>query len=108
MISVAFGLTCLGCILLSLSLRRHHSHVFVDTAAYETRRWSLRLAGYGCLLLALAPCVRLAGVPIGLTLWVSMAALAAFLQILLLTYRPKASAAFGGGAIVLIALGLLR
>jgi len=107
MTSLAFGLTCLGCVLLSLSLRRHHNQAFADPAGYDRRRWPLRLTGYGCVFLALWPCVRLSGVPIGLTLWISMIALAAFLQGLLLTYRPKSSAAFGGGAIALIALGLL-
>ena len=105
MASIAFGLTCLGCLLLSLSLRRHYRQVFVDESAYERRLWPLRLAGYGCVLLALWPCVRQAGLWIGVIVWISMLALAAFAQIMLLTYRPRGSAIFGGFGVVLIAMG---
>ena len=107
MASIAFGLACLGCLLLSLSLRRHYKRVFADFAAYPRRLWPLRAAGYCCVLLALWPCVRLSGVWIGLVLWVSMLALGAFLQIMLLTYRPRGTAAFGGFGVALIAVGLL-
>jgi hypothetical protein len=107
MTSVAFGLTCLGCLLLSLSLRRHYRQVFVDASAYERRRWPLRLSGYACVLLALWPCIRESGPPIGVALWISMVALAAFLQIMLLTYRPQGSAGFGCFGMALIALGFL-
>jgi uncharacterized protein DUF3325 len=88
MVSVAFGLTCFGCLLLSLSLRRHYRQVFVDDAAYEQRRWLLRIAGYACVGLALWPAVLDSGLWIGLTLWISLFALAAFGLIMLLTYRP--------------------
>ncbi len=107
MASIAFGLTCLGCLLLSLSLRRHYRQVFVDESGYERHRWPMRAAGYACLLLALWPCVRDSGGPIGVTLWISMVSLAAFVMILLLTYRPRSSGAFGGFSAALIALGLL-
>lgn len=99
---------CLGCVLLSLSLRRHYQQVFADVSAYERRLWPLRLAGYGCLLLALWPCVRLSGPWIGLLLWIVMPALAAFLQAMLLTYRPRGSALLGGLGLVLIAMGFVR
>jgi hypothetical protein len=106
-ISIALGLTCLGCLLLSLSLRRHYRQVFTDESAYPRRLWPLRLAGYGCMALALWPCAREFGIPIGICLWLSLAALAAFAQIMLLTYRPRSTTAFGAFGAALIALGLL-
>jgi Protein of unknown function (DUF3325) len=84
---IAFGLICLGCTLLSASLRRHYRQIFSDESTYERRLWPMRIAGYGLTLLALWPCIVLFGVPIGIVLWLSMFALVAFLQIMLLTYR---------------------
>jgi uncharacterized protein DUF3325 len=107
MASIALGLTCLGCLLLALSLRRHYRQVFADDSAYESRRGLLRATGYGCLLLALWPSILASGLWIGLALWISMLALAAFLLIMLLTYGPRRSMVFGGFGVVLIALGLL-
>lgn len=107
MVAIALGLTLLGCLLLSLSLRRHYRQVFADESAWARRRWPLRIAGYGCVALALWPCVVALGVPIGICLWLSVLALAAFLQIMLLTYRPRSAAAFGGFGAALVALGLL-
>jgi hypothetical protein len=85
---IALGLTLLGCLLLSLSLRRHYRQAFADESAYEQRLWPLRIAGYALLFLALWPCIRMFGAPIGICLWLSIVALAAFLVIMLLTYRP--------------------
>lgn len=88
MASIAFGLLIVGCLLLSVSLRRHYRQVFADESSYERRKWLLRVTGYACVLLALWPCVREFGAPIGVCLWLSILALAAFLQIMLLTYSP--------------------
>ncbi|MEJ0100412.1 MAG: DUF3325 domain-containing protein [Pseudomonadota bacterium] len=107
MTSIAFGLTCLGCLLLSLSLRRHYRQVMADESAFERRRWPLRWSGYAVLALALWPCIRDVGLWIGIILWLSMIALAAFAQIMLLTYRPRANAVFGVFGVALIAAGLL-
>jgi len=105
---IALGLICLGCLFLSLSLRRHYRQVFADDSAYAQRKWPLRVAGYGCTVLALWPCVLRLNWAIGICLWLSLLALAAFVQIMLLTYRPAGTAVFGGLGVVLIALGLLR
>jgi len=86
MAGVALVLTCLGCLLLSLSLRRHYRQVFADESGYERRLWSLRITGYALVLLGLWPCILLFGAPIGICLWLSILALAAFLQIMVLTY----------------------
>ena len=107
MANIALGLICLGCLCLSLSLRRHYRQAFADESAYGKRKWPLRVAGYGCIAAALWPCVQQSGWPIGLCLWPSLLALAAFVQIMLLTYRPRFTAAFGCCGVALIALGLL-
>lgn len=107
MASIAFGLTCLGCLLLSLSLRRHYRQAFADESNYPRRLWPMRIAGYTCVALALWPCARQFGLSIGLCLWLSVLALAAFLQIMLLTYRPHRVAVLGCFGAALIALGLL-
>lgn len=106
MASIALGLTCLGCLLLSLSLRRHYRRVFAVESRFEERVWSLRVSGYALVLLAFWPCVRLAGLWTGIILWLSVLALAAFLQIMLLTYQPRYSVAFCGLGAALIVLGL--
>jgi hypothetical protein len=107
MANIALGLICLGCLFLSLSLRRHYRQVFAEESAYEKRKWPLRVSGFGCTLLALWPAVREFGWAIGICVWLSILALAAFLQIMLLTYRPKGTALFGCFGAVLVALGLL-
>jgi hypothetical protein len=94
-------------VFLSLSLRRHYRQVFSDESAYARRWWPLRAAGYFCIAAALWPCVWQFGWPIGLCLWPSLLALAAFVQIMLLTYRPAVTAVFGCCGVALIALGLL-
>jgi hypothetical protein len=98
---------CVGCLLLSLSLRRHYRQVFTDASPYERRLWPLRIAGYACVLLALWPCARAFGLPIGLCLWLATLALAAFAQIMLLTYRPRVVPMFGACGAALIVLGVL-
>lgn len=90
MTSIAFGLACVGCLLLSLSLRRHYRRVFAEESRFRQRLWPMRIAGYVLVLLALWPCILLFGAPIGICLWLSILALAAFLVIMLLTYRPGA------------------
>jgi hypothetical protein len=104
--SIALGLACLGCVLLSLSLRRHYKQVFADQSTYERRCLPLRVVGYACVLLSLLPCVAVAGWGIGLVLWSAVLALAAMLQALLLTYRPQDSARFGGLSLLLIVVGI--
>ena len=107
MTAIALGLCCLGCLLLSISLRRHFRQVFADESTYERRLWLLRWSGYVLVFLAIWPCVQPLGLWIGLILWISMVALAAFLQIMLLTYRPRASGVLVGFGVALIAVGLL-
>ena len=86
MVVIAVVLVSLGCVLLSASLRRHYRQMFSDESAYEHRLWPMRIAGYACVLGGLWPCIALFGAPIGICLWISIFAVAAFVQIMLLTY----------------------
>jgi hypothetical protein len=72
-------------------------------------QWYLcnRILGYVFVALALVPCVIAYGPWIGVVLWLSLLALAALLQALLLTYWPSRSLLFSGASIVLVFAGLL-
>jgi hypothetical protein len=107
MTSISFGLACLGFILLSLSLKRHYLKVWPQSENFQ--RWYLtnRLTGYGLVALSALPCFKLYGFWIGLVLWISLWAAAAFMQAILLTYWPKRSLLLGGASIALVVLGLL-
>lgn len=107
MTNIAFGLACIGMVLLSLSLKRHYCQVWPDSPNFATWQLRNRGAGYGCIGLSLLPCVLLKGLWIGLVLWISMLALAAFLQTLLLTYWPARSLLFGAAGMALVFVGLL-
>lgn len=106
MTSIGFGLACIGFIFLSLSLRRHYQQVWPDSGKFG--RWCLRnrIAGYACTLLAVVPCLLQSGLWIGLVLWLSILAAAAFLQSVLLTWWPQRSLLFGGASMAMVILGL--
>lgn len=105
-ISTALGLACLGCVLLSVSLKRHYKQVFADPGDFERRSLTLRAVGYVCVLLSLFPCISAVGTRVGLVLWISTVALAAMLQAQLLAWRPKDVPRFGGLSLILVLLGL--
>jgi hypothetical protein len=107
MSSVGFGLACLGFIALSLSMKRHYRQVWPDSTRFATWCPRNRVAGYLLVALALLPCVAQQGLWIGLVLWLSMLAGAAFLQTFLLTYWPARSWLFGGASVALVCIGLL-
>lgn len=99
---LATGLAFLGCILLSVSLKRHYRQAWPASANYD--RWVLpnRILGYGCLFLSLVPCILFRGFWIGLVLWVSIVALTAFVQAMLLTWRPQYSVIYGGAGLLMV------
>ncbi len=107
MTSISFGLACLGFVLLSVSLKRHYLKAWPHSADFQ--RWALinRSAGYACVALSALPCFKQYGLWIGLVLWVSLWAAAAFLQAMLLTYWPRSSLLFGGASVALVLVGLL-
>lgn len=107
MTSIAFGLACVSCLLLSLSLRRHYRQVFPDESRYGARKLWLRWSGHALLALALWPAILAAGPWIGIVLWTSVLALAAVAQVLLLAWRPRSTAAMGALGVVLVVAGLL-
>ncbi len=107
MSSIAFGIACIGFILLSLSMKRHYRQVWPDSAAFDSWYLRNRMAGYACVAVSLVPCLMQYGLWIGLVLWISTLALAAFLQSLLLTYWPERSPLFGGAGLALVVAGLL-
>jgi hypothetical protein len=107
MIAISFGLCCAGFILLSLSMKRHFMQAWPRSNNFS--QWSLRnrSAGYLCIAASGLVCIQVLGLWIGLVLWISEWALAAFLQALLLTYSPQRSLMFGGASVALILLGLM-
>lgn len=107
MTSIALGLLCIACALLSLSLRRHYREVVIGEGRYQQRKWLLRWTGYAALALALWPSMLSAGAWIGIVLWLSMLALAAMAQLLLLAYRPRAVPMMGALGVVFVLAGLL-
>ena len=107
MTSIAFGLACTGFILLSLSMKRHYHQVWPRSRNFASWCFRNRIAGYACIALALIPCVLQSGLWIGLVLWISIWAAAAFVQSMLLTYWPQRSLLFGGASIMLVLIGLL-
>jgi hypothetical protein len=108
MISIGFGLGCIGFILLSLSLKRHFQQVFPASRSYTQWKLFNRVAGYTLVLCSAIPCILLRGWWIGMVLWISIWAAAAFLQALLLTYRPQASLMFAAGGILLCVYGIFQ
>jgi uncharacterized membrane protein YfbV (UPF0208 family) len=107
MTSIAFGLACIGFIFLSISMRRHYHQVW--PASKNFGHWYLRnrIVGYAAITLAALPCIAELGLWIGLVLWISILAAAAFLQSMLLTWWPQRSLLFGGASMMLIVMGLL-
>jgi hypothetical protein len=106
-IITAVGLACLGCVSLSMSMRRHYKQAFADLSAFERRRLPLRALGYVCIAASLAPCASAAGLWVGLVLWSSIVAMAATLQAQLLAWRPRNVVRFGGLSLMLVLLGLV-
>lgn len=104
---LAFGLAYLGCILLSLSLKRHYRQVWPESQSFERWRLLNRLTGYGGIFLSLAPCVVFRGLWIGLVLWLSILAMAAFMQTMLLAWRPQYSVLYGSAGLLMILGGML-
>jgi hypothetical protein len=103
----ALGLACLGCILLSLSLRRHYKQVWPESTDYAQWVTCNRIVGFVLVCVALVPCVVAYGLWIGLALWLSALALAALLQTFVLTYWPSRSLLFSGASLMLVFVGLL-
>jgi hypothetical protein len=107
MISISFGLACIGFVLLSVSLNRHYQQVWPANTNFPRWRLLNRIGGYCLVALSLLPCLQLHGFGVAVVLWLSVLAAAAFLQAMLLTYWPTRSLLFGCAGMALVVGGLL-
>jgi hypothetical protein len=107
MIIISVGLAFVGCILLSVSLKRHYRQVWPQSQSFERWRLPNRVIGFGAVFLSLAPCVFFRGLWIGLVLWLSVLALVAFMQAMLLAWRPQYSVVYVSAGMLMILGGML-
>ncbi len=87
--AVGFTLSFLGCVLLSLSMKRHYAQVNRNGSLSKRVSIVLRVLAYQCLFACGAVCIQRCGVGIGLVWWWGLLTLTALLQSLLLAYRPQ-------------------
>ncbi|MFT4993659.1 MAG: hypothetical protein ACI965_000680 [Paraglaciecola sp.] len=87
MIVIGFGLSFLGCILLSLSMKRHYTQVNKSGRLSKPAAVFLRVLSSLCLFASGAICIHSDGLGVGLVWWWGLLTLTALLQTLLLTYR---------------------
>jgi len=92
--AVGFTLSFLGCVLLSLSMKRHYVQVNRNGSLDKRVSVLLRVLAYLCLFACGTVCIQRYGVGIGLVWWWGLLTLTALLQTLLLAYRPQWLRAF--------------
>lgn len=109
MILAEVTLMLIGCIALSLAMKRHflqvqpqplQHHLITSTQLV----WVLRTVGIFCLLLSGYLCLLDQGTAVGLVFFIALITLTALLQSLLLTYRPQWVIPIGLSALVLAAV----
>ncbi len=83
----AWVLSVAGMACLALSMPRHYSEVFSSTIK-PSIMMSLRALGWALLAGALAPCVAVWGLSIGIVVWVSLQVPAVLVAVLLLATQP--------------------
>lgn len=88
MIGLCLALCFSGFSALSLSAERHYAHVFARKPP-PARGLLLRVLGWLLLAGAIAPAVIDLGPSVGLAMWTALLGLAATVQMLLLTYKPR-------------------
>lgn len=87
MLAVAlFGFA--GFAILCLAMEKHYKDV-LGTAPAATRLWTLRIAGWGLLLVALSLAVRNSGWAMGLVEFSAVVMAAVTLWVFLLPYQPR-------------------
>lgn len=105
MMFLGFSLAFVGFIALSLAMSRHFSQMRLWRKKRSKQEvLALQVMGYLCLLIAGAICMMNQGIAVGLVFWLGIATVAALLQSLLLTYRPKQAIIIG---LATLALGVL-
>jgi hypothetical protein len=107
MSSAAFGLACLGCLLLGFSLRRYYRHAWPGSTDYS--QWCTFNRTLGCvfLFLALVPAIISHGTWSGVGVWLGVLILAALVQLLLLSYCPTRKWFISGASVVLVVVGFI-
>jgi hypothetical protein len=82
-------LSYLGFAALCCAMRRHRKEVFDDT--YQPLNETVcRVCGWSALTLSLVPCVFLWPGSVAIVAWLGILSMAAFVQVLVLTFAPKA------------------
>jgi len=89
MMVLGFALSLLGCVLLSLSMKRHYAQVTKDGRLSKRVSIVLRMLACLCLFACGVVCIQRYGVGIGLVWCWGLLTLAALLQTLLLAYRSQ-------------------
>lgn len=104
--SAAFGLACLGCLLLGFSLRRHYRHVWPGSTDYS--QWCTFNRTLGCvfLFLALVPAIIAYGTWPGFAVWIGVLVLAALVQAVLLTCWPTRKWIISAASALLVVAGV--
>lgn len=88
MIWFSLALCFSGFSALCLGTERHYTHVFENRPTSARCRAS-RLLGWLLLAVAITPAVQALGPSVGLAMWTALLGLAATVQMLLLTYKPR-------------------
>lgn len=102
---LAFGLCYAGMAALSLAMEKHHAQVWTDSPR-PLQQKSLRVAGWGLILLALVPSITGWNATVGVVAWAGMLSLGAIVFVLLLSYQPRIAASLGLIAGILSVAGL--
>ncbi|MBL4765949.1 MAG: DUF3325 domain-containing protein [Colwellia sp.] len=90
MIVLSYLLIFIGCVALSLSMKRHFKQCYPQRRMPSLKKlFIFRIIGFTCLLLSTSIFIVEQGWGIGLVLWFGLLTLVAFLQSLLLTYKPQ-------------------
>lgn len=87
MIVMGFVLSFSGCVLLSLSMKRHYTQVNKSGRLSKHAVVFLRVLSSLCLFASGAICIHRVGLGVGLVWWWGLLTLTALLQTLLLTYH---------------------
>jgi len=100
MILLSFALLFMGFAGLSLAMKRHYPQLqpIMEKNSQQRSKQviiAIRLLAYSCLLTGLFFCINSQGISIGFVFWLGLLTLAALLQAMLLSYRPRWVFGFG-------------
>jgi hypothetical protein len=104
--ALALSLAYAGFTALCLAMHRHHRQVWHRDASRQSRA-VFRIAGVSCLALSLPVCVAVWGGAIGTVAWFGVLTLAGSALGFLLPYAPRAAAALGAVAPLILAASVI-